>query len=214
MLTRQQIGDLYHIAIYNEMRDVLLPHLDPACLHTQQRQAWVHAMTPNNFRPSGDWNVLDRVMYHVARSARMLVNPDYTSIDGHGLHTVMRESRRVHEQIDLQVQVFKRSILEARIDPKPFMMHALHRRVHDAILAGGRLDMRNWHGDDDNPCGTTHCRAGWAVHLHPERDALKATCNTPLLAMLIYVTSTNTLPDFHGCNDTVMADIARCAMAV
>jgi uncharacterized protein YjbI with pentapeptide repeats len=29
------------------------------------------------------------------------------------------------------------------------------------------LDMDGWHGDNDdkNPCGTTHCRAGWAIHL-------------------------------------------------
>jgi hypothetical protein len=44
------------------------------------------------------------------------------------------------------------------------------------------LDMGTWHS-----CDTTHCRAGWVVHLAGEAGyALERFHNTELAAMLIY----------------------------
>ena len=42
--------------------------------------------------------------------------------------------------------------------------------IEDAIYAGGVLDMSEWHGVDNHWCGTTHCRAGWAVHIAGEKQ--------------------------------------------
>ena len=46
--------------------------------------------------------------------------------------------------------------------------------IDAAILAeiekGGKLDMGSWHGPQDHWCGTTHCRAGWAVHVVWEHE--------------------------------------------
>ena len=70
--------------------------------------------------------------------------------------------------------------------------------------------MGNWHS-----CDTTHCRAGWAVHLAGEAGrALEAFHDTPLAAYLIYKASSPvkvSFPRFYENNDTALADMKRCA---
>jgi hypothetical protein len=78
-----------------------------------------------------------------------------------------------------------------------------------AIESGGTLDTREWH-----TCDTTHCRAGWAVHLAGEGGAaLEWAIGTPAAAAMIYLASRpdQRIPDFYCDNETAMADIRKCA---
>ena len=86
----------------------------------------------------------------------------------------------------------------------------IHQRVLAAIKADGcKLDMGNWH-----QCETTHCRAGWVVHLAgPAGYALENFYNTELAAALIYRESGSPINPglFYGSTADAMADIERCA---
>ena len=71
--------------------------------------------------------------------------------------------------------------------------------------------MSTWH-----ICGTTHCRAGWAVHLAGEEGyLLEKQTSTPFAAMQIYKASSPNIPvpptRFYGDNETAYKDIVRCA---
>jgi len=71
--------------------------------------------------------------------------------------------------------------------------------------------MSTWHS-----CETTHCRAGWVVHLAAEAGkALERFHDTPLAALLIYHASSPDLlvspTRFYEDNETAMADMRRLA---
>ncbi len=71
--------------------------------------------------------------------------------------------------------------------------------------------MGNWH-----TCQTTHCRAGWVVHLAGEAGyALERYHGTALAAQLIYRESTPDLPvsppRFYDSNADALADMQRMA---
>jgi len=71
--------------------------------------------------------------------------------------------------------------------------------------------MSTWH-----TCGTTHCRAGWVVHLAGEAGkALEAHFNTELAAMLIYNASSDLPPvspvRFYDSEADALADMKRMA---
>jgi len=73
--------------------------------------------------------------------------------------------------------------------------------------------MGDWH-----TCNSTHCRAGWVVHLAGEAGyALERFHDTALAAQLIYRESSPTLPvsppRFYEDNETAMADMQRMAEA-
>jgi hypothetical protein len=80
-----------------------------------------------------------------------------------------------------------------------------------AILESGegKLDMDSWHS-----CETTHCRAGWAIHLagtagyalekELEEDSAKA-------GRAIYLASTGRSPHFYATKERALEDIRRCA---
>ena len=83
--------------------------------------------------------------------------------------------------------------------------------LDDAILAatesGGKLEMDTWH-----TCETTHCRAGWAVHLAGVAGyALEDRIGSSAAGALIYHASTGRVPDFFASNETALADIRACA---
>jgi uncharacterized protein YjbI with pentapeptide repeats len=90
-------------------------------------------------------------------------------------------------------------------------------KIDAVILAeiekGGTLDMSIWHGSD-GWCGTTHCRAGWAVHCagHPGRE-LELKFGTQLAAALIYRASRpgHPIPWFFAPNEKALDDIRKCA---
>ncbi|HXF89539.1 MAG TPA: pentapeptide repeat-containing protein [Xanthobacteraceae bacterium] len=82
-----------------------------------------------------------------------------------------------------------------------------------AIERGGTLDMRSWHGPENDWCGTTHCRAGWAVHCAGAAGkALQDRVGVLMAATLIYHKSRAApAPWFFASNEDAMADIRKCA---
>jgi hypothetical protein len=78
-------------------------------------------------------------------------------------------------------------------------------RVFEACSKENALDMESWH-----VCNTTHCRAGWVVHLAGEAGyALERFHNTPLAAQLIYAASGSPINPcrFYDSNEEALADM-------
>ena len=88
--------------------------------------------------------------------------------------------------------------------------------IDAAILAaieapGHALDMKMWH-----TCGTTHCRAGWAITLAGEAGAaLERAIGSAAAGTLIYAASrpNQPVPDFYASNEDALADLRACADA-
>jgi Pentapeptide repeats (8 copies) len=90
-------------------------------------------------------------------------------------------------------------------------------KIDAVILAeiekGGLLDMGVWHGPQ-GWCGTTHCRAGWAVHCAGKQGrALEEKVGTQRAAAMIYRASRpgQHAPWFFAPTDVALADIRKCA---
>jgi len=80
-------------------------------------------------------------------------------------------------------------------------------RILAAIESGGSLNMGQWHS-----CETTHCRAGWAIHLTGEAGkVLEDQIGSANAAVLIYMASRGSFPNFYADDATAMADIKACA---
>jgi len=76
---------------------------------------------------------------------------------------------------------------------------------------GCQLAMQDWH-----TCETTHCRAGWAIHLAGEKGyALEDRVGPGVAGALIYAASRpdQPIPDFCATDDHALADLRRCALA-
>ena len=85
----------------------------------------------------------------------------------------------------------------------------IHQKVLEAVSKPDALDMGSWH-----TCNTTHCRAGWVVHLAGEAGyALERYHNTALAAQLIYRESGYEINPgrFYDSNAEAMADMQRLA---
>lgn len=99
----------------------------------------------------------------------------------------------------------------------------LDAEILKAIERGGKLEMHTWHGRlcpgfhgesrlRAEVCGTTHCRAGWAIHLAGEAGiALELIMGPEAAGECIYLASTGCVPDFYADDDEAMKDIKRCA---
>ena len=71
----------------------------------------------------------------------------------------------------------------------------------------GALEMGSWH-----TCKTTHCRAGWAIHLAGEAGyALEKKYNAEQAGRMIYLASTGRVPHFYATNASALEDIRECA---
>jgi uncharacterized protein YjbI with pentapeptide repeats len=81
--------------------------------------------------------------------------------------------------------------------------------LHAVTEGGGTLKMDAWH-----TCETTHCRAGWAIHLAGAagRD-LERQHGPQRAGSMIYRASTGRVPWFFAPNDVALEDIKRCAAA-
>jgi hypothetical protein len=71
--------------------------------------------------------------------------------------------------------------------------------------------MADWH-----TCDTTHCRAGWVVHLAGEEGKkLESAIGTPLAAIKIYRASSDIevkwVLRFFESDEEAMEDMKRCA---
>lgn len=88
----------------------------------------------------------------------------------------------------------------------------IHKKILEAASRPKALDMSTWH-----TCNTTHCRAGWAVHLAGDAGRmLEEQTSTLFAAMQIYKASSpiRVSPTrFFESNETAMADMKRCAEA-
>jgi hypothetical protein len=92
--------------------------------------------------------------------------------------------------------------------PEVPVVESLDAKILEAVTSGGgRLEMGSWH-----TCETTHCRAGWAVHLAGAAGyALERLHNTGVAGRMIYRASTGRVPYFFASNDLALADIRRYA---
>jgi hypothetical protein len=85
----------------------------------------------------------------------------------------------------------------------------LPRRVLEAVNEGENLDMSDWH-----TCDTTHCRAGWHIHLAGDAGYKFARRHSSDIAgSLIYAASCpgRPIPDFFCTNAEAMASIKEDA---
>lgn len=85
----------------------------------------------------------------------------------------------------------------------------IHKKVYAAASQPDALDMDALH-----TCETTHCRAGWVVHLAGEAGyALEKYFNAELAAMLIYRESGYDINPcrFYDSDEDAMADMQRLA---
>jgi len=87
----------------------------------------------------------------------------------------------------------------------------LDRKILAALEDGGRLEMDTWHS-----CKTTHCRAGWAIHLAgTEGEKLERRYDPALAAALLYTASSPNLPipDFFATKEDALEDMRARAEA-
>lgn len=86
----------------------------------------------------------------------------------------------------------------------------IHRTLHEAASPRGSLNMCEWH-----TCDTTHCRAGWVVHLAGDAGArLERSVGTAAAAALIYMASDPSMeltPGWYCSNAFALADMKRLA---
>jgi hypothetical protein len=85
----------------------------------------------------------------------------------------------------------------------------LHKQIAEAVGQDGEnLDMLDWH----HPCGTTHCRAGWAITLAGDAgEWLESKFGGSTAGALIYWASTGMIPEFFAEYRDALEDIRRCA---
>ncbi len=91
------------------------------------------------------------------------------------------------------------------------MIENIHQKVYEAASQEGCLNMSDVH-----QCETTHCRAGWVVHLAgKEGYRLEARNNWLFAAQQIYKASCPQIPvsptRFYGSNESALEDMKRCA---
>ncbi|MEQ1694397.1 MAG: hypothetical protein ABL901_01020 [Hyphomicrobiaceae bacterium] len=92
------------------------------------------------------------------------------------------------------------------------MVANIDAAIYAAASQPNALEMGSWHS-----CGTTHCRAGWAVHLAGDAGyALEKFHNTELAALLIHAASGSPISPvrFYEANDVALADMKERAEAV
>jgi hypothetical protein len=97
--------------------------------------------------------------------------------------------------------------------PNVPIIENIHQKLYETIKPNGhsnKLKMDNWH-----TCDTTHCRAGWIIHLAGESGyELESKTSTQFAAMQIYKSSSPIRVSpvrFFQSNEAAMNDIKRCA---
>jgi len=92
--------------------------------------------------------------------------------------------------------------------PEVPVVEALDAKLLQIIESGaGNLNMATWH-----TCETTHCRAGWAIHLAGSAGAdLEAKFGPQRAGAMIYRASTGRVPHFFASDFRALADIREQA---
>jgi hypothetical protein len=103
---------------------------------------------------------------------------------------------------------------DLRGPPSCLKIENIHQKIYQAASKEGALDMRARH-KDGNACGTTHCRAGWVVHLAGDAgQVLEYAYGTQAAAAIIYMLSDPKLekmPNFYCDDKTALEDMKRLA---
>ena len=90
------------------------------------------------------------------------------------------------------------------------ILENIDAKILEAVEAdGNKLDMGSWHY-----CETTHCRAGWAIHLCGEAGyALEKAVGSSAAGALIYAKSRphKPVPNFTASDEAALADLRACA---
>ena len=96
-------------------------------------------------------------------------------------------------------------------NPHVPVIERLDAKILEAISREGcALKMSDWHHGD--PCGTTHCRAGWAIFLAgPAGAELERQTSPEQAGRAIYLASTGRVPHFFASDERALEDIKRCA---
>ncbi|HXI72320.1 MAG TPA: pentapeptide repeat-containing protein, partial [Verrucomicrobiae bacterium] len=105
------------------------------------------------------------------------------------------------------------AVLSGAVLPYIPKIDDLDGKILSAINTDGcSLNMRDWH-----TCETTHCRAGWAIHLSGAvGKTLESIYGPSVAGAFIYATCYPgmKIPNFTASNDEALADIkARAALA-
>ena len=94
--------------------------------------------------------------------------------------------------------------------PECLKVRNIHQAIYNAASKEGALDMASWHA-----CETTHCRAGWVIHLAGDAGkVLEWQIGTPAAAALIYMISDPDLekiPNFYCSNEEALEDMRLLA---
>jgi hypothetical protein len=102
------------------------------------------------------------------------------------------------------------SIEPGQYGPPPVpVIENIDLKIYEAASKEGALNMGDVHR-----CNTTHCRAGWAVHLAGEAGyALERFFNWELAAMKIYAASGSPISPvrFYDSNEDALADMKKRA---
>ena len=99
------------------------------------------------------------------------------------------------------------SLLVSRVAARLKVVEHLDAKILEAISAGASLDMSTWH-----TCETTHCRAGFAVHLAGAAGyELEKQLGSQRAGAAIYRASTGRVPHFFANNEAALLDIRECA---
>ena len=137
-----------------------------------------------------------------------------------GQRANLADAQLAEAQLDAAIPIVpnlhQRLLADARLAaamPIPIVPN-LHQRLLADLEAGAlHLAMARWHGDAS--CGTTHCRAGAAVHLAgPAGYALEAKVGTAVAGALIHQASCpwlDRVPNFYATDAKALEDIRRCA---
>lgn len=99
---------------------------------------------------------------------------------------------------------------EPSVMPETPKIESIHQKIFEAASAEGALNMCNWH-----TCETTHCRAGWVVHLAGDAGRkLEEHTSTLFAAIQIYKESSpiRVSPSrFFESDELALEDMKNCA---
>ena len=115
--------------------------------------------------------------------------------------------QRARARKDTHTDVHLAAMYESEFGGVPVVAN-IDKAIMDSVEQFG-LNMESWH------CGTTHCRAGWAIHLAGKAGyALEELIGPELAGRAIYRKSRPGMPapNFFAPHDAVMQDLRRCAM--
>ncbi len=109
---------------------------------------------------------------------------------------------RLPDMPDLDAEVYQ-AIKE---NPEHFSMATWHSLNRDLIPMMSPLDRKTSFEREPTACGTTHCIAGWACVLSGAYGKT-GEADTALLARILYLKNTGSVPDFFGTDAEALEEL-------